>query len=168
MLTCCGRYPPELGTDAERTLSSTMGCYWSNFAHTGNPNSVSAAATRFEFHWPKPLCWFDASGGELNSGCAVLQGPCNATLLAPVSWPQYKPVGSASTVAGNTLIIDAGNSSGLPPSQPIHIVQNHRADKCELFEPLLPPAAAANIRADNKRVGGSRRGDGERQRRPVA
>jgi len=35
-------FPPELGTDAERFLSNAMGCYWSNFAHSGDPNNVSA------------------------------------------------------------------------------------------------------------------------------
>lgn len=34
-------YPAELGTEAEVKLSKTMGCYWSNFAHTGDPNKVS-------------------------------------------------------------------------------------------------------------------------------
>ena len=33
-------YPGELGTDAEVQLSKIMGCYWSNFAHTGDPNTV--------------------------------------------------------------------------------------------------------------------------------
>jgi carboxylesterase type B len=28
----------ELKTDAERKLSAAMGCYWRNFAHTGDPN----------------------------------------------------------------------------------------------------------------------------------
>lgn len=30
--------PSELGSDAERILSKAMGCYWTNFAATGNPN----------------------------------------------------------------------------------------------------------------------------------
>ena len=28
----------ELATAAERALSAAMGCYWRNFAHTGDPN----------------------------------------------------------------------------------------------------------------------------------
>merc|ERR1712048_734017 len=30
--------PEELSTDGERQLSKNMGCYWMNFATTGNPN----------------------------------------------------------------------------------------------------------------------------------
>eukprot|EP00039_Didymoeca_costata_P011206 m.156343 g.156343 ORF g.156343 m.156343 type:complete len:71 (-) comp15098_c0_seq13:250-462(-) len=28
----------ELSSDGERKLSNTMGCYWTNFATTGDPN----------------------------------------------------------------------------------------------------------------------------------
>ncbi len=34
----------ELVTDEERELSAKMGCYWSNFAHTGNPNGECRGA----------------------------------------------------------------------------------------------------------------------------
>lgn len=31
-------FPAELSSDGERALSKAMGCYWVNFASTGNPN----------------------------------------------------------------------------------------------------------------------------------
>jgi hypothetical protein len=31
-------YPAELASDGERALSKAMGCYWVNFASSGNPN----------------------------------------------------------------------------------------------------------------------------------
>jgi hypothetical protein len=36
-------YPPELSSDGERALSKAMGCYWLNFASTGDPNSGPGA-----------------------------------------------------------------------------------------------------------------------------
>ena len=32
----------ELSSDGERTLSKAMGCYWTNFAATSNPNHGSS------------------------------------------------------------------------------------------------------------------------------
>lgn len=31
-------FPRELSSDGERALSKAMGCYWVNFASTGDPN----------------------------------------------------------------------------------------------------------------------------------
>jgi hypothetical protein len=69
----------ELGTPAERLLSRKMGCYWSNFAHSGDPNvgpaegcNVDSTAgagslSRDEYgagleHWP---AWTAAEGAVL-------------------------------------------------------------------------------------------------------
>ena len=31
-------FASEINSSAEETLSTSIGCYWSNFAHTGDPN----------------------------------------------------------------------------------------------------------------------------------
>jgi len=47
-------YPNELSSDGERTLSKTMGCYWTNFAETGNPNNGACSSVNGEplLNWP--------------------------------------------------------------------------------------------------------------------
>lgn len=62
---------------------------------------------------------------------ALPQGPCNNTVSAPVEWPAYRD--NSSNPVTNTLLIDSGNATGLPPSAPIHVVHNHRDDKCALY-----------------------------------
>ncbi len=42
----------ELSSDGERQLSAAMGCYWSNFAATGNPNDGDCARTLKLPAWP--------------------------------------------------------------------------------------------------------------------
>jgi len=42
----------ELGSDGERQISRAMGCYWSNFAATGNPNQGSCVAQLNLPAWP--------------------------------------------------------------------------------------------------------------------
>lgn len=45
----------ELSNDGERQLSRAMGCYWTNFATTGNPNTgPSACAVNMGLpEWPQ-------------------------------------------------------------------------------------------------------------------
>ena len=52
----------ELKSDGERWLSQAMGCYWRNFATSGNPN-VDAAGNRGCVEWLKLPAW-PAAGGE--------------------------------------------------------------------------------------------------------
>ena len=42
----------ELSSDGERQLSATMGCYWSNFAATGNPNDGDCTKALKLPAWP--------------------------------------------------------------------------------------------------------------------
>ena len=41
-------YPAELSSAGERWLSKTMGCYWVNFASTGDPNFGPASKSAFQ------------------------------------------------------------------------------------------------------------------------
>ena len=45
----------ELATAEERALSAAMGCYWRNFAHTGDPNRGPGPCLRGAAppHWPE-------------------------------------------------------------------------------------------------------------------
>ena len=43
----------EITGPAEQLLSRRMGCYWSNFAATGDPNHGTCAADSELPHWPK-------------------------------------------------------------------------------------------------------------------
>ena len=44
----------ELATPAERALATTMGCYWRNFAHSGDPNVGAAPnAAPCGVPWPR-------------------------------------------------------------------------------------------------------------------
>ena len=42
----------ELSSAGERRLAASMGCYWSNFAATGNPNTGPCAAALALPEWP--------------------------------------------------------------------------------------------------------------------
>jgi carboxylesterase type B len=44
--------PAEVTTDAERSLSAAMGCYWTSFATTGSPNSGDCVSQLHLPQWP--------------------------------------------------------------------------------------------------------------------
>ena len=80
----------ELKTQAEKDLSAAMGCYWRNFAHTGNPNAGPCAAP------PRPWAAFAPGAQEttmvldVGSGLGPEQGlrseQCEAFAKAG-GWP---------------------------------------------------------------------------------
>ena len=45
-------FPAELSNPAERQLSSAMGCYWTNFAATGDPNKGKCSTALNLPQWP--------------------------------------------------------------------------------------------------------------------
>ena len=67
----------ELLSDGERSLSAAMGCYWANFAASGNPNNgPSGCATRFGLpQWPV----LGATGAE-HEGTAVVFSNTSVTV----------------------------------------------------------------------------------------
>ena len=48
-------YPKELSIDGERTLSQSVGWYWTNFAETGNPNTGACTSVNGKalVEWPE-------------------------------------------------------------------------------------------------------------------
>ena len=95
--------PFELSTEGERALSSSMGCFWSNFANTGNPNIPPATPT-----------------GN--------QGNGSSSACAPVSWPHYSYSRSSSNAVenGDSLL-------RLDVPQLTQEVAGLKAAACELF-----------------------------------
>jgi para-nitrobenzyl esterase len=67
----------ELGSDGERDLSEALGCYWSNFAVSGDPNhGLSGCSARLKLpRWPV----LGATGAE-HEGTAIVFSNTSVTI----------------------------------------------------------------------------------------
>lgn len=102
----------ELKTDGERSLSASMGCYWRNFVHTGNPNQPPVAyGGRDGASAPDARLSSNASG-------------CGSLPLA--AWPSFVPGDDEQT-----MVLDIGT---VAPEKGLKIQQ------CDLFFPPPTPS----------------------------
>ena len=81
-------YPKELSSDGERTLSKTMGCYWTNFAETGDPNKGACSTVNGNplIAWPQTGTDGDAivfSNTSITTRSGLKQEQCDLFVQYP-------------------------------------------------------------------------------------